>query len=261
MEKARLNQWIIAFVAMVAAVVIAYQFVDRDIASYASAHFQKKPWFDAMTQIPEWLARLALVVFVLSAAYALIGRALPRPLVVGLLASASLVIASAIKDQLKLAFGRTWPETWTNNNPSFIHDQVYGFNPFHGGQAYASFPSGHTTATCAVMAVLWICYPKYRPVYGLVIAAVVIGLLGADYHFLSDIIAGGFLGSLTGWVAVRLCRANEKALWEDPAHQSRLAGEWCDALAHHGPAQRPDPVHQVEAETAQAMDRQKIRQQ
>ena len=35
-------------------------------------------------------------------------------------------------------------------------------------------------------------------------AVVGIGLIGADYHFLSDIIAGGFLGWLTGWTAVQL---------------------------------------------------------
>ncbi|HLN10746.1 MAG TPA: phosphatase PAP2 family protein [Xanthobacteraceae bacterium] len=201
-----LKRWAIAFVAMVVAVVISYQLVDRDVASYAAAHFQKKPWFDALTQISDWLARLAVIVFAVSAGYALTGRALPRPLAVGLVASASLAVASAIKDQLKFAFGRTWPETFSNNNPSFIHNHVYGFTPFHGGQAYAAFPSGHTTAVCAVMAVLWVCYPKLRPVYTLLVAAVVIGLIGADYHFVSDIIAGAFTGSLSGWVAVQLCR-------------------------------------------------------
>lgn len=217
MDRRHLKHWGIAFVATVVAVVIAYQFLDRDIASYAATHFQKKPWFDAMTQIPEWLARLAALVFAVSAAYALIGRAPPRPLAIGLLASASLAVASAIKDQLKLAFGRTWPETWTNNNLSFIRDHVYGFNPFRGGQAYASFPSGHTTAICAVTAVLWICYPKFRAAYALLVATVVIGLIGADYHFLSDIIAGAFLGSLTGWVALRFCQPGEMMSRQLPA--------------------------------------------
>ncbi|MGA2127495.1 MAG: phosphatase PAP2 family protein [Xanthobacteraceae bacterium] len=205
--REQLKAWAIAFVAMVVAVVVTYQLVDREVASYAAAHFQKKPWFDALTQISEWLARLAAIVFAVSAAYALAGRALPRPLAVGLLASASLAVASLIKDQLKLAFGRTWPETFSNNNPSFIQTHVYGFTPFHGGQAYASFPSGHTAVVCAAMAVLWILCPKLRAVWALLVAAVVIGLIGADYHFVSDIIAGGFLGSLTGWVAVRIWRA------------------------------------------------------
>ena len=33
---------------------------------------------------------------------------------------------------------------------------------------------------------------------------VVIGLIGADFHFLSDCIAGAFLGASTGWIVVTL---------------------------------------------------------
>ena len=109
-----------------------------------------------------------------------------------------------IKDQLKFVFGRTWPDTWINNNPSLIRDGVSGFNFFHGGAGYSAFPSGHTTVTCAVVAVFWVSYPRYRPLYAALVAVVVIGLIGANYHFLSDVIAGGFIGWLTGWIAVSL---------------------------------------------------------
>ena len=34
--------------------------------------------------------------------------------------------------------------------------------------------------------------------------ASVIGLIGADFHFLSDCIAGSFLGASTGWIVVML---------------------------------------------------------
>ena len=84
------------------------------------------------------------------------------------------------------------------NNPSFIHDGVFGFNSFHGGPGYASFPSGHMSLTCAVVSVLWIAYPKLRALYALVVLAVAVGLVGANYHFLSDIIAGSFVGSTVG---------------------------------------------------------------
>ena len=58
-------------------------------------------------------------------------------------------------------FGRTWPETWTHNNPSLIHDGAYGFNWFHGGPGYELFPSGHMAAICAVISVLWN-FPKHE---------------------------------------------------------------------------------------------------
>jgi membrane-associated phospholipid phosphatase len=57
------------------------------------------------------------------------------------------------------------------------------------------------------MTVLWICYPRWRPLYALVVAAVVVGLIGADFHFLSDIVAGAFLGASTGWIAVLMWQA------------------------------------------------------
>ena len=63
---------------------------------------------------------------------------------------------------------------------------------------------------CAVVSVLWICYPRWRVLYAVAVAVVVVGLIGADYHFLSDIIAGGFIGTTTGWFAVLL--AGEDAL-------------------------------------------------
>jgi membrane-associated phospholipid phosphatase len=114
-------------------------------------------------------------------------------------------MADAIKDQLKFMFGRTWPETWVENNPSFIRDGVYGFNWFHGGAGYRSFPSGHMAVTCAVVGVIWIWYPRLRPLCAFVALAVAGGLIGADYHFLSDILAGSYVGISTAWMTTALC--------------------------------------------------------
>ena len=101
------------------------------------------------------------------------------------------IVAELTKIQLKLVFGRTWPDTFRDNNPSFLRDGVYGFNFFHGGHGYAAFPSGHTAVTCAVISVLWIYCPKWRWLYALAVLAVAVGLIGANYHFVSDVIAGG----------------------------------------------------------------------
>jgi membrane-associated phospholipid phosphatase len=69
------------------------------------------------------------------------------------------------------------------------------------------------TMTCTVMMVLWICYPAYRPIYAVGMAAVAVGLVGANFHFLSDVIAGGFLGLSAGWLGV--------AMWEIADRQVR----------------------------------------
>jgi membrane-associated phospholipid phosphatase len=69
--------------------------------------------------------------------------------------------------------------------------------------------SGHTAVTCAVASVLWIYFPKARRLYVLGALAVAIGLIGANYHFLSDVIAGSFVGVSSGWMVTSLWKAHE----------------------------------------------------
>lgn len=211
MKSAR--NWTLAFVGTAVAVVVSYVWLDRPIALIAHAAFHQYDLFEKLTLIPVAVIPLAIAAFVALGLRGLAGGLSSKLPTVILLSGVSLAVAEAIKDQLKFAFGRTWPETWIRNNPSFIRDHVFGFFPFHGGPGYNSFPSGHTTAICAVMSVLWICYPQFRALYALCIAAVAIGLVGADFHFLGDVIAGGYLGSFVGWLIV--------AMWENGARPVR----------------------------------------
>ena len=118
----------------------------------------------------------------------------------------AILIAIAVKEVLKGAFSRTWPETWVCNNPSYFGNGTYGFFPFHGGPGYASFPSGHTAAITAFAGALWFLCPKLRWLSIAASLAVVIGLLGADHHWLSDIMAGAILGATTGIAVAKIGR-------------------------------------------------------
>lgn len=204
---APLRAWLIGLLLTVLLVTAAFLWVDRAISLFAHHEFAQLPIFRELTRIPEIMEIVASLVFAAVGLHALFERKLTKLASALLLSGISIVVAAQLKNDLKFVFGRTWPETWINNNPSLIRDDVYGFNFFHGGAGYMSFPSGHTTVTCAVMAVFWICYPRYRPLYAAIVAAVAIGLMGANYHFLSDIIAGGFLGASTGWITVLLWEA------------------------------------------------------
>ncbi|HEY4863229.1 MAG TPA: phosphatase PAP2 family protein [Xanthobacteraceae bacterium] len=201
------RNWGIAFGLTVAAVVACYLFVDKPLALFIHAQLpQFRSFFILVTFIPEPFVVVAALIVVAVGLRRMMGRPLSRPYAVALLWSLGLFVTVALKNFFKLAFGRTWPETWINDNPSFIRDGVYGFNPFHGGKGFAAFPSGHMAAICFAMTVLWICYPRLRAAYAVAIAIVAIGLMGANYHFLSDVIAGGFLGVSIGCFAI--------ALWE-----------------------------------------------
>ena len=125
---------------------------------------------------------------------------------VGLLSSVYfyllLKLTMQIKTSLKVVFGRYWPKTWIANNLSLIHDNVFGFNWWHGFGNQGSFPSGHSTyiGFCCV----WLCYAQPRLNYvwitGLILMP--LGLIALDYHFLGDCLAGISLGYTLGLVSV-----------------------------------------------------------
>lgn len=116
-------------------------------------------------------------------------------------AAIAVILALLLTVGLKFLFGRTWPETWVDNNPSFIRDQVYGFFWMHGGIGYSSFPSGHTARAVAPFAVLGLRLPALRPLCYAVPILVALGLLGANFHFFSDCVAGCGVGLLCAFIA------------------------------------------------------------
>jgi membrane-associated phospholipid phosphatase len=142
---------------------MSYQWLDRPIALFFQV--QQPETIAQLGRLPNPIVLVAVITFIAIGLWHLSGRLLSRLQKCALLCSLSLIMAEATKAQLKFAFGRTWPATWIHNNPSFLRDGVYGFNFFHGGTAYESFPSGHMAATCAVISVLWIYYPKWRTLY------------------------------------------------------------------------------------------------
>ena len=199
-----LSIFLVSLLLTVALVAIAFLWLDQPLSYFAHDQLAQYRVFKDMQRTPEFMVVFACLIFALVGFFVLVRQPLNKLMSALLLSGVSLAVATQIKDQLKFVFGRTWPETWVNNNPSLIRDGVSGFNFFHGGAGYSSFPSGHTAVTCAVVAVFWLSYPRYRPLYAAIVAVVAIGLIGANYHFLSDLIAGGLIGWLTGWIAVLL---------------------------------------------------------
>src|SRR5439155_121997 len=56
--------------------------------------------------------------------------------------------------------------------------------------------------TFAASSVVWLAYPRWRWACALTSASVMVGLVGMNYHFVGDTIAGGFLGSVIGTLTV-----------------------------------------------------------
>jgi membrane-associated phospholipid phosphatase len=223
-----LQKWIVGFALTAVLVVVCYLWIDRPVALLAHG-VHRMHLLDAIRgyRIPVVVAPLAGLALLLLAVRALMKRALTRPYLVILLCAVSFFVAEGLKTYLKIAFGRTWPESWMGPHISFIRDGAYGFNPFHGGPAYTAFPSGHIAAICAVVSVLWVWLPRFRPLYVLTVLVTAISLIGVNFHFVSDVIAGIFLGISVGWITTAIWRAGVH-----PSADLSTDKNGCDATAN-----------------------------
>lgn len=111
-----------------------------------------------------------------------------------LLAGSALPLAYFLKCIFKYVFGRTNTRFWLENR---VCDD---FHWFHGGGNYGGFPSGHMTVFSAFFAAVWIFYPRYRSISIGILLVLAIALVATDYHFLSDVIAGAYLGLVVTWL-------------------------------------------------------------
>ena len=204
--------WLAGLLGTAVAIIVSFLWLDRPIALWAH-HYIRLPHRGIINQLgytPDPIVMLAVALFMLLGLQTLLGRSLSYNQAIAFICSLSVVFSETIKDLLKFIFGRTWPETWVQNNLSFISSGAYGFHFMHGGKGYQSFPSGHMAATCAVIFVLWILYRRLRWLYLIVGLLVGAGLVGANYHFLSDVIAGAFVGISTGWMATAIWDASSR---------------------------------------------------
>lgn len=184
---------------IVAAIPYSVVYLDRPLSHFCERMFGHFTWAANFTDTPSFFHPIALLLFGIFLIRRLAARPFGKPDIICLLGDASLLLSDFITGWLKYVFGRTWPKY---GFPSYIRQNIYGFNPFHAGVGYQSFPSGHVAALCAVLAVLWVFYPRFRALYALAALGFSAGLIAANYHFLSDTIAGGLVGALTGALCV-----------------------------------------------------------
>jgi membrane-associated phospholipid phosphatase len=145
-----------------------------------------------------YLAGGALLVLVAALIARLFGRPMTPLWRTAIAAASATLLATLFASLIKFGFGRLWPETWIHNNPSWINNHAYGFVPFHGGEGYESFPSGHTARTAAPLTVLWHRVPRLRLLWALPTLIIAAALMAADFHFLGDCIAGAYVGVACG---------------------------------------------------------------
>jgi membrane-associated phospholipid phosphatase len=202
--RSLLRRTLVALIVCTVAVVICYYFVDRQVAEFVYHHRTAK--LDGLKQLtePPPLAQSwsPLVLTALA-----VSRALgpwKRWQKVLFLACVCVIVADQFRESMGDLFGRYWPETWHDNNPSLIGTDTYGFHPFQVGDDVGSFPSGHSARILGFASVFWLTMPRSRWWCALIAIPMLLALIGMDYHFVGDVIAGSTLGAIVGSYAVAL---------------------------------------------------------
>ena len=205
-DYARLLKRTLSALAIGAALVaLCYFFVDRPVAFFVhDRDFAAHPALRWLTYPPPIVQAWAPVVIA-----ALLVRRAWGPFArwehAVLAAAVAVIVADQFRESISYLAGRYWPDTWIDDNPSLIRDGAYGFHPFQTGRAYGSFPSGHTARTAAAASVFWLAYPRGRWACALVVAVEGAALVGMNYHFVGDVVAGGFVGGVVGVYASLGC--------------------------------------------------------
>ncbi|HEY2469526.1 MAG TPA: phosphatase PAP2 family protein [Terracidiphilus sp.] len=119
------------------------------------------------------------------------------------LACLTSICAYAINDStLKFLFGVPNPE-------AVLHGTQHAFN-FLSGSSSSSFPSGHMVLSGAFAGVFMRLYrASILPFFLLLFIAAMLLIVG-DWHFVSDVIAGTFLGVSAGLLAGEVWLARSK---------------------------------------------------
>lgn len=99
-------------------------------------------------------------------------------------------LAFVAKDVFQYLFGRPDPYLWIvdHEQPRFLW--------LRADVGYGCFPSGHMTVFTALLMTLWRYNPRNRSLYLALLVLLAVALIVTDYHFLSDVIAGAYLGAI-----------------------------------------------------------------
>jgi membrane-associated phospholipid phosphatase len=200
-NRALWRSWIYALVASAVFVPVCIAYVDRPLALYFSREITES----GIRGLLVWLVlpfgpilSIAIIVVVAAGLRSLSGREFPsrlRPLIVPTVAMA---IGTGVEFILKVVTARG--EIW----PTYIHDKQYGFDFLHYRDGWRSFPSGTAIGLFALVGVLLVHRSRWSSTALCISIVLCATLTIVTYHWLSDVIAGMFLGLTIGYAVASL---------------------------------------------------------
>lgn len=185
-----------ATAAVLLACVLSFLFVDRAVAFALKGHVGGgvETFFEQATRLGK--AELYLVpagvLFVVLLALARLKRSdrLLRMAAAPGFVFAAIAGSGIVVNVVKTVLGRY--------RPRYLFDEgLYGFAGFSQQWAMNSFPSGHTQAAFAAMTALALLFPRLQAAFFALAVVVGASRVVLTVHYLSDVLAGAWLGMAT----------------------------------------------------------------
>jgi membrane-associated phospholipid phosphatase len=213
-----LRRWLAAAIAVTVFVLFSIHFVDRPLARLlARFHMYQGVLVSPQVHIPVLIV-LASFAVLLGARSLSARERFPKWAVAAVLAGLALAWSLCLTEfVLKPLFGRAFPS-------DYLQYGQYAFLWFQYSDAYRSFPSGHADQAMAIASVLWGFYPRWRWIYVVALAGLAGALLLGEWHFLSDLVAGGFIGAAAGALMMQIWKSIEGSKFESSASASDRTG-------------------------------------
>ena len=192
-------KWLLTLLVSSLAVVVAFFYLDVPVASsvrgvLSSAQTLATGFASAVLLSIESAVALVLIVLrITRGRLSLLGRAT-------MLACLTSICGYAVNDAtLKFFFGVAGPS-------AVLHGTRHAFH-FFDGNSKSSFPSGHMALAGSFAGVFMRFYRRsILPLAVLLLIAAVLLVVG-EWHFVSDVIAGAFIGVSAGLLAGELSHA------------------------------------------------------
>jgi membrane-associated phospholipid phosphatase len=184
--------------------VFAMQYVDLPLADWVAETLWRHALLKSFkSDLPDLLLMTVVVMTGLSwAAYFYLTRRGVRDKRTHFFALTGTVLPLSFlaKTILKFGFGRMETRKWLSD------PTLYGFHWFNGGEGFNGFPSGHMLVFTPLFVALWHFYPRFRFFYAVALSGLGIALITTNYHFLSDVIAGAYIGAVVYYGTYRIIK-------------------------------------------------------
>jgi membrane-associated phospholipid phosphatase len=188
--------------AVFAIILLCYFFVDRKVAEFfwaIPADAAVKQLFAALSYMGE--AQYYLVPPLIL--YVLLRKRFAYAAQASLFVFSTVALSGIAVNILKFVFGRVRPELYFKEN-------LFGFDWFHYGHSFASFPSCHSATAFGAWLAFSLIAPGYRWFFITVGVLIASSRVVLTAHYVSDVIGGIYVGAVATLILYNIMLRSQK---------------------------------------------------